>query len=158
MSRAAGEVHIHLGRRERAARAGAQIAVLGLLIHVLGKHDVDVVEMTLGHDRLRPTHTLLRGLDDDLERARPCVLHACEQLGGAKPDGDVGVVSAGVHRPLVNRAEAARDRLEIGVVRLVDGQGVDVEAHADGGPFPVPHNGHGTRGGEQVAHVVEDIQ
>ena len=87
------------------------------------------VEQALLDHRLRPAEPFLAGLEhqDHLARqVRPAIV---EQAGRAEEHRDVGVVAAGVHRPVELRRE-----VETGV--LAQRQGVHVAAEEDGRAGP----------------------
>ena len=91
--------------------------------------------------RARAAHgrLLLRGLEDELHRARQLVPHAAQQLRRGQQHGDVRVVPAGVHDA---RVLAGKGQARV----LGDGQGVYVRAQGDAfARLPALYERHGAR-------------
>ena len=93
-----------------------------------GGEPVDVVENAQSGDGGCPANAFLGGLEDELHLAAEGLLVVGEPLRDAKAHGRVAVVPAGVGEAGTRGGEALAVGQMVFVLRLLDGEAVDVEA------------------------------
>ena len=124
----AEDLQVELRGGEIAFVRDADLAGFRVAADVAGGEPVDVVENARSGDGGCPANAFLGGLEDELHLAAEGLLVVGEPLRDAKAHGRVAVVPAGVGEAGTRGGEALAVGQMVFVLRLLDGEAVDVEA------------------------------
>ena len=148
MGRNAVEEDIVLGggQRAMASRDHHRRIVVGLIGNVGADEIIHAVQMAVLHDGFRTANAFLRWLEDQLHGPVKGILNGHQHLRHAQADGGMAVMAAGMHKALVDGAEALAGRPVGFVLFLKYAQCVDVETHGYCGALSAAqdtdHSGH----------------
>ena len=141
----AAEARLHLdGRKEVGGLQGHFPQRQRRPAHVEAGEVVGVVHHPRLDHGMGAAAAFLRRLEQELDPAAP-VRVLGQQLGGAEADGDVGVVSAGMHDRGLPGCETLGHRRVRRIGGLGHLGGVHVEAESHGGAVATLQNAHGSR-------------
>ena len=129
MSRYTGERGVDFGRRQEPFGTAGNLSGLAQIDAQVHADDIiHVIDDTFGHHRFGAAHAFFGRLENQLDCSSQFVFEAGQHFRYRQSDRSVSVVTAGVHRPLVDAGKPFPERTVFFFRRFRQVVGVHIDA------------------------------